>query len=38
MNKPRGPPPPGPMETKGQAPPPRPGMVYTYSYAARPTD
>ena len=29
MNKPRGPPPPGPMETKGQAPPPRPGMVYT---------
>jgi hypothetical protein len=29
MNKPRGPPPPGPMETKGQAPPPRPGMVFT---------
>ena len=28
-NKPRGPPPPAPVETKGQAPPMRPGMTYT---------
>jgi hypothetical protein len=28
-NRPRGPPPPAPVETKSQAPPPRPGMVYT---------
>jgi hypothetical protein len=28
-NKPRGPPPPAPVETKGQAPPIRPGMTYT---------
>jgi hypothetical protein len=29
MNRPRGPPPPAPVETKSQAPPRRPGMVYT---------
>jgi hypothetical protein len=28
-NKPRGPPPPAPVETKGQVPPVRPGMTYT---------
>jgi hypothetical protein len=28
-NKPRGPPPPAPVETKGQSPPMRPGMTYT---------
>jgi hypothetical protein len=28
-NKPRGPPPPAPVETKSQAPPQRPGMVFT---------
>jgi hypothetical protein len=35
MNRPRGPPPPAPVETKTQAPPQRPGMVFTES-ASRP--
>ena len=33
---PRGPPPPAPVETKNQAPPQRPGMVYTERASNRP--
>jgi Family of unknown function (DUF5767) len=37
MNRPRGPPPPAPVETKNQAPPPRPGnMVFTETPGNRP--
>lgn len=36
QNKPRGPPPPAPVETKNQGPAPRPGMVYTESPGNRP--
>jgi len=36
MNKPRGMPPPAPVETKNQAPPQRPGMVYTETPSNRP--
>jgi len=32
-NRPRGPPPPAPVETKSQAPPPRPGSNMTYTEA-----
>jgi hypothetical protein len=32
-NRPRGPPPPAPVETKSQAPPPRPGANMTYTEA-----
>lgn len=35
-NRPRGPPPPAPVETKSQAPPPRPSMVYTDAPGNRP--
>jgi hypothetical protein len=35
-SRPRGPPPPAPMETKSQAPPQRPGMVYTDAPGNRP--
>jgi hypothetical protein len=35
-NKPRGPPPPAPMETKNQGPAMRPGMTYTESPGNRP--
>jgi len=37
-NRPRGPPPPAPVETKSQAPPPRPGMVYTNNTPANRPD
>jgi len=37
MNRPRGPPPPAPVETKNQPPPPRPGnMIFTETPANRP--
>lgn len=36
MNKPRGPPPPAPMETKNQPPPTRPGMTFTEAPGNRP--
>jgi hypothetical protein len=36
MNKPRGMPPPAPVETKNQYPPQRPGMVFTESQSNRP--
>jgi hypothetical protein len=36
MNKPRGMPPPAPVETKNQAPPQRPGMVFTETVNNRP--
>ena len=35
-NKPRGPPPPAPVETKSQPAPPRPGMMYTEAPGNRP--
>jgi hypothetical protein len=35
-NKPRGPPPPAPVETKNQAPPMRPGMTFTEAPGNRP--
>jgi len=35
-NRPRGPPPPAPVETKNQAPPQRPGMTYTEAPGNRP--
>ena len=35
-NKPRGPPPPAPVETKNMAPPPRPSMQFTQSANNRP--
>jgi hypothetical protein len=35
-NKPRGPPPPAPVETKNMGPQSRPGMVFTESQSARP--
>lgn len=35
-NKPRGPPPPAPVETKSQSAPPRPGMMYTEAPGNRP--
>jgi hypothetical protein len=35
-NKPRGPPPPAPVETKSQPPPQRPGMVFTETPNSRP--
>jgi len=35
-NKPRGPPPPAPVETKNMAPPPRPSMQFTQSANSRP--
>ena len=34
--RPRGPPPPAPVETKSQAPPPRPGMTFTEAPGNRP--
>ena len=36
MNKPRGPPPPAPVETKSQPPPSRPGMTFTETPSNRP--
>jgi hypothetical protein len=36
MNRPRGPPPPAPVETKNQPPPQRPGMVFTETMSNRP--
>ena len=36
MNKPRGPPPPAPVETKSQPPPSRPGMTFTDAPSNRP--
>lgn len=36
MNKPRGPPPPAPVETKSQPPPARPGMTFTDAPSNRP--
>lgn len=36
MNKPRGPPPPSPVETKNQPPPTRPGMTFTEAPGNRP--
>ena len=36
MNKPRGMPPPAPVETKSQPPPQRPGMVFTETPSNRP--
>ena len=36
MNKPRGPPPPAPVETKNQPPPTRPGMTFTEAPGNRP--
>jgi len=35
-NRPRGPPPPAPVETKSQAPPQRPGMMFTEAPGNRP--
>jgi hypothetical protein len=36
MNKPRGPPPPAPVETQNRPPPPRPGMTFTETPSNRP--
>jgi hypothetical protein len=36
MSRPRGPPPPAPVETKSQAPPTRPGMIFTETVNNRP--
>jgi hypothetical protein len=36
QQRPRGPPPPAPVETKNQPPPQRPGMVYTENPGSRP--